>query len=56
MPGNVFVIGGGVAGLTAAHELSERGYKVTIYEARTERGGAQLVGASHHAAHEEGAR
>ncbi len=39
MPGNVFVIGGGVAGLTAAHELSERGYKVTIYEARTERGG-----------------
>jgi NAD(P)-binding Rossmann-like domain len=39
MPGNVFVIGGGVAGLTAAHELSERGYTVTIYEARTERGG-----------------
>jgi uncharacterized protein with NAD-binding domain and iron-sulfur cluster len=39
MPRNVFVIGGGVAGLTAAHELSERGYTVTIYEARTERGG-----------------
>ena len=39
MPGNVFVVGGGVAGLTAAHELSERGYTVTIYEARTERGG-----------------
>lgn len=39
MPGNVFVVGGGVAGLTAAHELSERGYTVTIYEARIERGG-----------------
>jgi NAD(P)-binding Rossmann-like domain len=39
MPGNVFVIGGGVAGLTAAHELSQRGYTVTIFEARPERGG-----------------
>ncbi|MFC9895026.1 FAD-dependent oxidoreductase [Nocardia sp. NPDC127579] len=28
------VIGGGVAGLTTAHELAERGYKVTIFEKR----------------------
>jgi uncharacterized protein YqjF (DUF2071 family)/uncharacterized protein with NAD-binding domain and iron-sulfur cluster len=30
----VVVLGGGVAGMTAAHELGERGYDVTIYEAR----------------------
>ncbi|MBH5333630.1 FAD-dependent oxidoreductase [Streptomyces pactum] len=28
----VAVFGGGVAGLTAAHELAERGYRVTVYE------------------------
>jgi uncharacterized protein with NAD-binding domain and iron-sulfur cluster len=28
----VVVIGGGVAGLTAAHELQERGYEVVVYE------------------------
>ncbi|MGP8297694.1 hydroxysqualene dehydroxylase [Streptomyces inhibens] len=28
----VAVLGGGVAGLTAAHELAERGYQVTVYE------------------------
>ncbi|EKX65830.1 FAD-dependent oxidoreductase [Streptomyces ipomoeae] len=26
------VLGGGVAGLTAAHELAERGFRVTVYE------------------------
>jgi uncharacterized protein with NAD-binding domain and iron-sulfur cluster len=35
----VIVIGGGVAGLTAAHELAERGFAVTVYEARTDFGG-----------------
>jgi phytoene dehydrogenase-like protein len=32
VPKSVAVLGGGVAGLSAAHELSERGYDVTIYE------------------------
>ncbi|WP_245244806.1 hydroxysqualene dehydroxylase, partial [Streptomyces palmae] len=31
-PRTVAVFGGGVAGLTAAHELAERGYRVTVYE------------------------
>ena len=35
----VIVIGGGVAGLTAAHELSERGAAVTVYEIRPDWGG-----------------
>lgn len=36
---SVIVIGGGVAGLTAAHELIERGFSVTVYEARPDWGG-----------------
>src|SRR4051812_28790131 len=35
----VAVLGGGVAGLTAAHELAERGFAVTVYEARDRLGG-----------------
>ena len=34
MTETVAVLGGGVAGLTAAHELAERGFAVTVYEAR----------------------
>ncbi len=35
----VIVIGGGVGGLTAAHELAERGFDVHVHEARTDWGG-----------------
>jgi uncharacterized protein with NAD-binding domain and iron-sulfur cluster len=35
----VAIIGGGVAGLSAAHELAERGFQVTIYEALQTTGG-----------------
>ena len=36
---SVIVIGGGIAGLTAAHELAERGFEVDVYEARPAWGG-----------------
>ena len=35
----VAVLGGGIGGLTAAHELIERGFEVDVYEARSEVGG-----------------
>ena len=34
MAQTVAVLGGGIAGLTAAHELAERGFDVTVYERR----------------------
>src|SRR6266511_5850297 len=37
--GTVAILGGGVAGLSAAHELAERGFAVTVYEARDRAGG-----------------
>ena len=36
---SVAVLGGGVAGLSAAHELAERGFAVAVYEARDLFGG-----------------
>lgn len=33
-PTTVAVLGGGIAGLTAAHELAERGFDVSVYERR----------------------
>jgi len=39
MSRTVAVLGGGVAGLTAAQELAERGYAVTVYERRPLFGG-----------------
>ncbi|WP_405167729.1 FAD-dependent oxidoreductase [Nocardia sp. NBC_01499] len=39
----VAVLGGGVAGLTAAHELIERGFQVTIFERRAWGGKARSV-------------
>src|ERR671924_2088376 len=35
----VAILGGGVAGLTAAHELAERGFEVVVLEARDIPGG-----------------
>lgn len=35
----VAVLGGGVGGLSAAHELAQRGYEVTVYEASAGAGG-----------------
>lgn len=40
----VAVLGGGVAGLTAAHELAERGFEVTVYERRALGGKARSMG------------
>jgi uncharacterized protein with NAD-binding domain and iron-sulfur cluster len=40
----VAVLGGGVAGLTAAHELIERGFAVTVYERRALGGKARSMG------------
>ncbi|ORB28335.1 hypothetical protein [Corallococcus coralloides DSM 2259] [Mycolicibacterium parafortuitum] len=42
----VAVLGAGIAGLTAAHELAERGFDVTVYESREdERNGLADAGA-----------
>ncbi|MCT9090151.1 FAD-dependent oxidoreductase [Streptomyces sp. ASQP_92] len=40
---SVAVLGGGVAGLTAAHELAERGFKVTLFERRALGGKARSM-------------
>jgi len=40
----VAVVGGGVSGLTVAHDLTQIGYKVTVFEANTEPGGMLTVG------------
>jgi uncharacterized protein with NAD-binding domain and iron-sulfur cluster len=38
------VLGGGIGGLTAAHELAERGFAVTVYERRAVGGKARSFG------------
>jgi NADPH-dependent glutamate synthase beta subunit-like oxidoreductase len=40
----VAVVGGGVSGLTVAHDLSRIGYKVTVFEAEKEPGGMLTAG------------
>jgi uncharacterized protein with NAD-binding domain and iron-sulfur cluster len=40
---SVAVLGGGIAGLTAAHELAERGFSVTVYERRALGGKARSI-------------
>ncbi len=42
--GSVVVLGGGVAGLTAAHELAERGFDVTVVEPKALGGRARSMG------------
>jgi uncharacterized protein with NAD-binding domain and iron-sulfur cluster len=57
---NVAILGGGMAGLAAAHELAERGFSVTVYERRalggkarsmpvpgTDKGGGQALPGEH---------
>src|SRR3954471_22466327 len=39
MQKSVAVLGGGVAGLSAAHELAERGFQVRVYERKPVLGG-----------------
>jgi uncharacterized protein with NAD-binding domain and iron-sulfur cluster len=46
----VAVLGGGMAGLTAAHELVERGFKVDVYEPVALGGKARSIGVPHSAA------
>src|SRR5436305_6287942 len=38
---SVIIFGGGVAGLSAAHELVERGFEVRVFEARTDFAGGK---------------
>ena len=40
----IAVIGAGVSGLTVAHDLTQIGYKVTLFEADSEPGGMLMVG------------
>jgi uncharacterized protein with NAD-binding domain and iron-sulfur cluster len=40
----VAVFGGGIAGLTTAHELAERGFQVSVYEGRAWGGKARSMG------------
>ncbi|SDK28604.1 protoporphyrinogen oxidase [Streptomyces indicus] len=49
-PGHAVVIGGGIAGLTAAHRLLESGFRVTVLEA------SDRVGGKLHAGEIEGVR
>lgn len=39
MARRVIILGGGVGGMSAAHELAERGFEVTVYETRPIAGG-----------------
>ena len=47
----VAILGGGVGGLSAAHELIERGFEVTVYEHRALGGKARSVGVPGSARH-----
>lgn len=48
MPERVAILGGGVAGFSAAHELMERGFEVSVYEMKDVPGGkARSIPAPH---------
>ncbi len=48
MPTKVIILGGGVAGMSAAHELSERGFEIEVFEHRYIPGGkARSVKVTH---------
>lgn len=47
MKKKVVILGGGVAGMSAAHELAERGFHVHVYEARPVPGGKARTRISH---------
>ncbi len=54
---SVAIVGGGVAGLSAAHELAERGFEVDVYERRPYFGGkAASVRIGEHSPHQTGPR
>jgi uncharacterized protein with NAD-binding domain and iron-sulfur cluster len=54
---SVAIVGGGVAGLSAAHELAERGFEVDVYERRCYFGGkAASVRIGAHSPHASGPR
>src|SRR3954447_6922005 len=44
---NVVVLGGGMAGLAAAHELADRGFDVTVYERNALGGKARSIPVAH---------
>jgi geranylgeranyl pyrophosphate synthase/uncharacterized protein with NAD-binding domain and iron-sulfur cluster len=53
MPPKVVILGGGVAGMSAAHELSERGFDIVVLERRWSPGGkARSVHVAHGSGHE----
>ena len=48
MSKKVIILGGGVAGMSAAHELVERGFQVTVYEKKSIPGGKARSVPFHH--------
>jgi len=53
MKKRVVILGGGVAGMTAAHELIQRGFEVTVFELHPHLGGKARSFALHHPKHSE---